>query len=142
MYKKEIEKKLRAWFAIMQKKYSWLSIMFEFSEEEDCYLVSFSPSSESLRNEEFCKDALEFENNINKEYEFDAPLFCDGEDLFKLSPNAIVLPCKQGHATVGDIELISISLPVNLEDVIMVTQDSYNESVTNETFYNNKDIAA
>jgi hypothetical protein len=91
MKQKNIEQELRDWFSLMLKKYAWLSIKFGFSEEEECYLVSFSPKSMSLQNEDFCRDALAFENKVNEKYGDFAPLFCDDEDLFELSPNAEVL---------------------------------------------------
>ena len=92
MKQKNIEQELKAWLALMQQKYTWLSIKFEFNEEYKCYLVSFSPSSKSIQNKDFCRDVLDFEDKVNEEYEFDAPLFCDDEDLYKLSDKAQTFP--------------------------------------------------
>lgn len=91
MNKLVIEKQLRDWFNLMLLKYTWLIIKFEYNEMEDCYMVSFSPSSELDKSVEFSKDALDFENKMNKEHGDDAPLFCDEESLFKLSNKAELL---------------------------------------------------
>lgn len=91
MKKEEINRNLRIWFSQMLKKYTWLSIKYEFNVTRKCFLVSFSPESITSQNEEFSKDVLAFEDKMNEEYCDDAPLFCDGESLFKLSSNAEVL---------------------------------------------------
>lgn len=91
MKRDKIEKQLRLWFSQMLLKYTWLIIKYEYSDVEDCYLVSFSPEKELEQSDDFSKDALDFENRMNREYGDDAPLFCDEESLFKLSSSAEVL---------------------------------------------------
>lgn len=88
MKQKEIEQKLRNWFKEMLAKYDWLSFKFEFDTKRQVYLVSFYPQSEIDENEEFCRDAMAFEDKVNYLYGQDAPLFCDEETLFSLSENA------------------------------------------------------
>lgn len=51
-------------------------------------MVSFSPKFIISQDEGFCKEALTFENEMNKVYGDYAPLFCDDEDLFTLSSEA------------------------------------------------------
>lgn len=91
MKKEIIEKQLIRWFDIMLQKYAWLNIQYEYSDIERCFLVSFSPGLLTKASEDFSKDALEFENLMNKEYGIEAPLFCDDEELFKMSHNAVLL---------------------------------------------------
>lgn len=91
MKKEIIEKQLINWFTLMLQKYTWLSIKYEYSDIEKCFLVSFSPSLLTKASENFSREALEFENKMNIEYDTDAPLFCDDEELFKLSSNARIL---------------------------------------------------
>jgi len=86
--KEDIEKRLTAWFSVMSNKYSWLRIKYEFNERRNVFVVSFSPSCCIDASDEFNKDALLFENEINNEYGDYAPLFTDEEELFKLSENA------------------------------------------------------
>lgn len=91
---KRVEQKLRAWFTYIQKRYDWLTIKFEYSSNRGCYVVSFSPETMISLDEEFCEEAMNFEDEMNEEFENEAPLFCDDEKLFKLSPNAEILPSK------------------------------------------------
>lgn len=140
MEQKNIERKLRAWFALMLKKYTWLSIKFEFNKEYKCYLVSFSPSSKSTQDEDFCRDVLDFEDKINEEYEFDAPLFCDDEDLFELSSNAEVLS-NLAFSTFAR-EFSAKMTRFNLQDVFVQNTDT--EVDSDEFCYDNQkyDMAA
>lgn len=91
MKKEIIEKQLKSWFSQMLQKYTWLNIKYEYSDVEECFLVSFSPSALTKVSEEFSADALDFENKMNRDYPLAAPLFCDEEDLFELSQNAKLL---------------------------------------------------
>ena len=51
-------------------------------------MVSYYPIERIDQCDEFCLEASDFEDSINLEYLDDAPLFCDDERLFRLSPNA------------------------------------------------------
>ena len=44
---------------------------------------SFSPESIIEQDDDFCKEALAFEENFDEKYRDEAPLFCDGESLSK-----------------------------------------------------------
>lgn len=83
-----IEDSLRSWAKKMVKRYSWLTIRFEYSNDENHYLVSYYFSEKIDENNPFYKEALDFEDKINEDYLENAPLFCDEESLFKLSPSA------------------------------------------------------
>lgn len=91
MKQEEIKKKLVAWFDKMMAKYEWLSIKFEYSYKFRSYLVSFSPSSKINECDNFCIEAMSFEDEMNKLYGDDAPLFCDDEKYFKLSEKAEIV---------------------------------------------------
>ena len=88
MKKEIIKEQLNTWFSQMLQKYTWLSIKFEYNDLEKCFMVSFSPKFIISQDEGFCKEALTFENEMNKAYGDYAPLFCDDEDLFTLSSEA------------------------------------------------------
>nr|DAR30566.1 MAG TPA: hypothetical protein [Caudoviricetes sp.] len=88
MKKEIINEQLNTWFSQMLQKYTWLSIKFEYNDLEKCFMVSFSPKFIISQDEGFCKEALTFENEMNKVYGDYAPLFCDDEDLFTLSSEA------------------------------------------------------
>lgn len=88
MKKEIIKEQLNTWFSQMLQKYTWLSIKFEYNDLEKCFMVSFSPKFIISQDEGFCKEALTFENEMNKVYGDYAPLFCDDEDLFTLSSEA------------------------------------------------------
>ena len=138
MYQKEIKEKLKEWFALMQHKYTWLSIKVEYSDKYCCYLISFTPSSKSIINEEFCRDVLDFEDMINEEYELDAPLFCDGEDLFKLSDNAEILLSQDTISVIKSIANDSLGSSYQKYMESFMSEQKYNkEELTEE--YNNKD---
>ncbi len=73
------------------KKYDWLEVRYEYSEERGVFLVSYGPKSETSGSEDFASDAIAFEDRVNDLFGDDAPLFCNGEELFELSPSAHTL---------------------------------------------------
>lgn len=73
------------------KKYDWLEVRYEYSEERGVFLVSYGPKSETSGSEDFASDAIAFEDRVNDSFGDDAPLFCNGEELFELSPSAHTL---------------------------------------------------
>lgn len=106
---KRIELDLRKWFKAMIDRFPWLSFKFEFSNRKKRYIVSFSPIEKIEQNEEFCLESLNFSEQMENKYPDNTPLFCDDEDLFKLSENA---------------ELIS--LKVSFSDIIIAKQNNEN----------------
>ena len=91
--KEEIKKLLTEWFNTMLAKYTWLKVKYEYNEAKECYLVSFYISS-GIENLDFDKDVLEFEEAMDNKYGDSSPLFCDNEELFKLSSDAKILYSK------------------------------------------------
>ena len=66
MKNEKIEQELRGWFTQMLEKYTWLSIKFEYNSRRGCFMVSFSPESIINQDEEFCKEALAFEEKLDE----------------------------------------------------------------------------
>lgn len=87
----ELEQILRRWAQDLVSRYTWLTIRFEYSERRGVYLVSYSPSEKIDESESFARETMEFENRMNDLYDDNAPLFCDEEELFKLSSEAEVI---------------------------------------------------
>ncbi len=88
----ELEKTLRQWAEDMVKRYTWLTIRFEYNEKRRAYLISYSPESKADEDERFVIESSAFEDRINEQYDgLKAPLFCYEERLFKLSPTAEVV---------------------------------------------------
>lgn len=88
MMMEQIEKDLRTWFEAISKKFPWLTIKYEFSQKRNLWLVSFSPVSQIELSDDFNKEAMAFEDEMNAKYGYMAPLFTDEESLFRLSPVA------------------------------------------------------
>ena len=94
----------------MLQKYTWLSIKFEYNDLEECFMVSFSPKFIISQDEGFCKEALTFENEMNKAYGDYAPLFCDEEDLFTLSSEAEFLSNQTAIYTDETIDFAKVNI--------------------------------
>ena len=86
----DIETSLRSWIISMVNRYDWLTIRFEYNDTENRFLVSYYYAKSIDDNDSFYTEALSFEDKMNELYSDDAPLFCDLESLFKLSPMAEV----------------------------------------------------
>lgn len=113
-----IEKQLVNWFDEMLQKYTWLNIKYEYNDIEKSFLVSFSPSILTKAAEDFSKDALEFENKMNEEYDIEAPLFCDDEELFELSPNATSLSTPYINTFTNEFSEYLIPFNLNLSNTL------------------------
>lgn len=87
----KIECLLREYVSIMTKLYNWLTIKFEYNEEKDRYLVSYSPQNKIPNDDNFMRYSSFIEDYFNYVYGDLAPRFCDDEELFKLSPNAEII---------------------------------------------------
>lgn len=87
----KIDYLLRKYTNVLVKQYNWLTVKYEYNEEKDRYLVSYSPKDKIQNNDNFMKYSSFVENLFNKVYGDLAPLFCDDEELFKLSPNAEII---------------------------------------------------
>ena len=86
-----LEHVLKEFLNIMVKNYNWLTIKFEYNEEKDKYLVSYSPKDKIENDDNFIRYSSFVEDYFNYVYGNYAPLFCDDEELFKLSPNAEII---------------------------------------------------
>ena len=84
-----VEAELQTWCRRMVEKYNWLTIKYELSKKKGILLVSFY--GDKLDDEEFNKDTLLFESELEDKYHDNSPLFCDNEVLFKLSSSAKIL---------------------------------------------------
>jgi len=87
----KLENLLREFLNIMVKRYTWLTIKFEYNENKQQYLVSYSPKDRIQSDNEFMTDSMMLEDMFNDYFGDYAPLFCDEEEYFKLSPNAEVI---------------------------------------------------
>ena len=87
----ELEMTLRRWAQGMVSRYTWLTVRFEYSQTERGYLVSYAPKQKIAKNERFMDESMAFEDQLRETYGDDAPLFCDEERLFRLSPAAEVI---------------------------------------------------
>lgn len=72
-------------------KYSWLSVRYEYNEKRRVYLVSYDYARKS-EDPGFIRSSIELEEQMNAFFGDEAPLFCDNEELFHLSPNATQIP--------------------------------------------------
>lgn len=88
---KVIETQLNTYAHHMVNCFKNLTIKYEYCEERGIYLMSYYP--DKLADYwEFADDAMKFADKMNITYnELNAPLFCDNEQLFKLSKKAITI---------------------------------------------------
>lgn len=87
----KIDYLLREYANIMVKQYKWLTVKFEYNEDTNNYLVSYSPKDKIQSDDNFMRDRDFVEDFFKDVYGDLAPLFCNEEELFKLSPNAEVI---------------------------------------------------
>lgn len=93
-----VEQFLRKWLKKLVQKYKWLTIKFEYNEKEQRYLVSYSPKEEIENDDNFMRDSMMLEDMFNDFFGDYAPLFCDEEEYFKLSPNAEIIKCENKNS--------------------------------------------
>ena len=82
---------IKDWAEGMVQRYNWLVVKYEYSNKFGTFLVSFSPIEKIDIDEDFNKDALEFNDKMVALYGDSAPLFTDEERLFSLSQNADIV---------------------------------------------------
>lgn len=83
-----IETSIRTWAKDLVARYEWLKIRFEYSDIRNRYLISYYYSKDLHDDNTFFTEAMSFEDKMNSLHGENAPLFCDEEELFKLSLNA------------------------------------------------------
>lgn len=87
MKTEEIRNKLMSWSRQITSAYLGLQVRFEYSESRGVFLVSLY-TDEIDDMERFSIDVMSFEDEMEDMYGYDAPLFCDNEELFRLSSKA------------------------------------------------------
>ena len=105
----EIRNKLMSWSQRITSAYAGLQVRFEYSESRGVFLVSLY-TGEIADMERFSVDVMSFEDEMEDLYGYDAPLFCDNEELFTLSPEAEIvvgiseiMPSKKWHFQIEDL---------------------------------------
>lgn len=88
MKREEIERRLTDWFSLMTAKYIWLSFKYEFSKKLGVFIVGFYPSEKVDNNDDFCAEAIAFEDYMASKYGEDSPLFGNEDDCFLFSDAA------------------------------------------------------
>lgn len=87
MIKEDVRNRLVAWSKTATSRYPGLRIRFEYSNSRRVYLVSLSPEDvEDMDG--FSRFVMAFEDEMEALYGYNAPLFCDNEELFRLSMEA------------------------------------------------------
>ena len=89
MRKDDIKNKLIQWSNLITSRYPGLVVRFEYNESRKVFLVSLYPNDINEEDKEkFSIDVMSFEDELSDLYGWDAPLFCDNEELFRLSQEA------------------------------------------------------
>ena len=83
----EVRNKLLSWSQQITSAYVGLKVRFEYSETRGVFLVSLY-TGEVDDMEGLSVDVMSFEDELEDIYGYDAPLFCDNEELFTLGPEA------------------------------------------------------
>lgn len=83
----EIKDKLISWSRCITSEYPGLQVRYEYNESRGVYLVSLT-TGEVDDMERLSVDVMAFEDEMEDAYGYDAPLFCDNEELFSLSSKA------------------------------------------------------
>lgn len=87
MKKEVIRNKIADWSKEITAAYPGLRVRYEYSDRYNTYLVSLYP--DALKDlEAFSKDAMAFEDTMAELFDDSAPLFCDNDELFTLTPQA------------------------------------------------------
>lgn len=109
----------------MVDKYSWLTIRYELDKESGRFLVSFYPIEEIEKNDKFNIEVMEYEDSLYAKYGDYAPLFCDNENLFELSGNAITIhPNVHSNSYRGHREVNSV---LTTTDTTFSDKDTFTE---------------
>ncbi len=118
MKTEEIRNSLASWANYVTSKYNGLKVRFEYNASRRVYLVSLCPDR-ITDMEEFSRDVMAFEDDLERMYGCDTPLFCDNEELFQLSAEA--------ETIVGFAELRPlVEWHLQIENLFAVKPDYYN----------------
>lgn len=84
----QIESLIQDWAKRMVNKYVWLTVLFEYSESRGVYLVNCKVDESAVDYDDYCVDAMSFEDEVNAVFDIKAPLFTDNSYLFDVSSAA------------------------------------------------------
>lgn len=84
----QIESLIQDWANCMVNKYVWLKVLFEYSESRGVYLVDCKVDESAADYDDYCVDAMSFEDEVNAIFDIKAPLFTDNSNLFDVSSEA------------------------------------------------------
>lgn len=115
-----IESELTAWFDKMLNRYSNLSFRFEYNAVRGVYWVSYDAPDEVLSSEDFCEAMVLFENDLDKQFGIEAPLFTEKDMWFEVSESAAIREKKAILITLEPQKTVygfnSVSYDVNTYD--------------------------
>lgn len=89
--KRIIEQDLVRILKQLTNEYPWLSARYEYRDSWATFLVSYAPSDKMFSDAHALLRMMELEDELIAKYEDDAPLFCEEERLFSLSPGATLI---------------------------------------------------
>lgn len=88
---KAMEQDLVSMLKQLTIEFPWLSARYEYREPWNTFLVSYASSNMMFGDDDVLGRMMELEDELIAKYEDDAPLFCEEERLFTLSPDAILI---------------------------------------------------
>ena len=86
-----IEQDLVRMLTQLTTEFPWLSARYEYRAPWATFLVSYVPSNKMFSDDDVLLRMMELENELIAKYGDDAPLFCEEENLFTLSTDAILI---------------------------------------------------
>ncbi|WP_455106780.1 hypothetical protein [Porphyromonas sp.] len=88
---RKIEEDLVCMLTQLTTEFPWLSARYEYRDPWATFLVSYAPSNKMFSDDNVLLRMMELENELIAKYEDDAPLFCEEERLFSLTPGATLI---------------------------------------------------
>lgn len=115
----EMRNRLVGWANRITSEYAGLKVRFEYNEARRVYLVSLCTDG-IADMESFSREVMSFEDEMENIYGCDAPLFCDNEELFQLSPGA------QTIVGITEMSPIGGEWRLQIENLFAVNPECYN----------------
>lgn len=88
----DILQDIENWFERIVKDFPQVRFRYEFDQSYGTYKIAYYINEELSNNNDFYGAVLLFEDCMNDAYGNFAPLFCQNEELFKLSDSASIFP--------------------------------------------------
>lgn len=88
---KAIEQDLVRMLKQLTTEFPWLSARYEYRKSWATFLVSYAPSCTMFSDDNILNRMMVLEDKLIDKYGDDAPLFCEEENLFTLSTDAILI---------------------------------------------------